>query len=228
LRATLQQQNSNLDDFLVRNHQTESSLRTLFSYDLGWNKYVAKNTNDDNLQALFKQFHEQFDGTERRVSHILLRPDGVADPTKIKALVEQASKLRDQINSGKLKFEEAAEKFSAGPSRSRGGDLGYIPVNGVMVEQFSKAAFALKPDEISEPLVTPFGVHLIKVTDIKPGKKTWQDVRDALQQKLSDFLMNRLMKNQLDQAVVEFASGVPHFKKGTTELEVSDNAANLQ
>jgi parvulin-like peptidyl-prolyl isomerase len=228
LRQTLQQQNTTLEDMLARSHQTEAILRNGYVYELGWNKYVAHNTNDETMQALFKKFHEQFDGTERRVSHILLRPEGTTDETKLKDLVEQAKKLRDQIESGSISFEDAAQKYSAGPSHSRGGDLGYIPLNGVMAEQFSKTAFALQPDEISQPVGTPFGIHLIKVTDVKTGKKTWQDARDALQQAMSNFLFSQVLKNQLDKATIEYSAGVPHFKKGTAELEASETAANLQ
>jgi len=97
-----------------------------------------------------------------------------------------------------------------------------------MAQNFSKTAFALKPDEISPPIVTPFGVHLIKVTDIKPGSKTWQDVRDQLQQTMSSFLIRQVVKGQLEKANIQFAAGVPHFKKGTNEMEYSEFGPNLQ
>jgi peptidyl-prolyl cis-trans isomerase C len=228
LRQTLQQQNSTLEDLLARSHQSEAALRSDYAYELGWNKYVAHNSTDETMEMLFNKFHEQFDGTQRRVSHILLRPDGVADEAKLKTIADQAKKLRDQIESGEISFEDAAQKYSCGPSHSHGGDLGYIPLNGVMAEQFSKAAFALKPGEVSQPVSTPFGIHLIKVTDVKPGKKTWQDERDALQQSMSNFLFSQVLKKQLDKATLEFSPGVPHFKKGTTELESNETAANLQ
>lgn len=228
LKAQLQQQNSSFEDMLARAHQSEAAFRKDYGYEIGWNKYVAKNSNDENMAQVFKAMHEQVDGTERRVSHILLRPDLVPDQAILKELVDRAKQIREDITTGKISFEDAAAKYSAGPSRSHGGDLGYIPVNGLMVQNFSKAAFALKPDEISQPVVTPFGVHLIKVTDIKPGTKTWQDVRDQLQQTLSSFLLNQIVKTQQDKADIQFAAGVPHFKKGTTEMEYSEFGPNLQ
>jgi peptidyl-prolyl cis-trans isomerase C len=228
LRANLQRQNSSLEDLLARTHQTEASLRKDYAYELGWKKYVAHNATDETMEALFKQFHEQFDGTQRRISHILLRPDGMTDQAKVKELLEQAKKLREEITSGSMTFEDAAQKLSAGPSHIHGGDLGYIPINGEMAESFSKAAFSLKPGEISQPVSTAFGIHLIKVTDIKPGTKTWQDSRDALQQAMSPFLLNQLLKSQLEKATIEFAAHVPHFKKGTAELESNEFAPNLQ
>ncbi|HTQ37443.1 MAG TPA: peptidylprolyl isomerase [Pirellulales bacterium] len=223
LRTALQQQNSNLEDFLARTHQTEASLHATMEYELGWRKFVDQQTTDKSLQTLFDRFHEQFDGTQRRVSHILLRPEGAVDSEVTKALVEQAQKLRDDIEAGKLTFEDAAQKYSAGPSRSRGGDLGFIPLKGVMAGSFSQAAFSIKPGEISTPVVTNFGVHLIKVTDVKPGTKTWQEVRDQLQPALSEYLLAAVTKQMREKSLVEYAAGVPHFKKGTTELEISQS-----
>jgi parvulin-like peptidyl-prolyl isomerase len=228
LKNQLVNQNSTFEDMLGRMHQTEAAFRRDYGYEIGWNKYVAKNSNDENMAEVFKAMHEQVDGTERRVSHILLRLDGAPSEASLKALVDRAKQLREDITSGKISFEDAAAKYSGGPSRTRGGDLGYIPVSGVMVQNFSKTAFSLKPDEISPPVVTPFGVHLIKVTDTKPGAKTWQDVRDQLQQTLSSFLLNQIVKAQQEKASIQFAAGVPHFKKGTTEMEYSEFGPNLQ
>jgi parvulin-like peptidyl-prolyl isomerase len=223
LKTELQLKNLSLDDFLKRTHQTEATVRKSLGNDVSWNKFVAQQTNDKTLQQFFDRFHEQFDGTERRVSHILLRPDGKADQEAMKALVVQANQLHDQITSGVISFEDAAEKYSAGPSRTRGGDLGFIPIKGVMLEPFSQAAFSIKQGDVSEPVITGFGVHLIKVTDIRPGKKTWQEVRDQLQPALANFLRASLTKQLLDKSTVQYAAGVPHFKKGTTQLEVSES-----
>jgi parvulin-like peptidyl-prolyl isomerase len=221
MRQVLQQQNSTLEESLTRTHQTEASLRNNLGFELAWKKFVERNITDENMQALFDKVHFQLDGSQRRVSHILLRPNEGGEG-KIKALVEQAKQLREKIESGELTFEDAAEKYSVGPSHAHGGDLGYIPIEGVMPESFAKTAFALKPGEVSQPVSTMAGIHLIKVTDIKPGTKTWQDVRPQLQQMMSNFLLTQVVKNQLDKATLDYGANVPHFKKGTTELESSE------
>ena len=219
LRGKFKQQGVSFEDYMAKNHQTDATFRAGLAQQLAWNKFASKNATDENLQKLFEQFHERFDGTERRVSHILLRPDGPADQAKLKALGEEANKIRDQINAGTITFEAAAEKYSAGPSRHNGGDLGYIPAQGVMAEQFSDAAFTIKPGEISPPVLSPFGVHLIKVTDVKPGKKTMADVREALMQPFSQVFLTNVTKQLRDSVKIEYSAGVPHFKPGTTEVE---------
>jgi parvulin-like peptidyl-prolyl isomerase len=218
LRKELQNQKSNLDDFLVRTKQSETSLRALFAEQLAWKKFVQSNATEANLEAFFKQFHERFDGTERRVSHILFRPTTTRNQPELDALKKQAEDLREKIKAGSISFESAAEKYSAGPSRLRGGDLGFIPPQGVMVEQFSNAAFSIPQGEVSPPVTTPFGIHLIKVTDTKPGKKTLRDVSKAIEPAFSEALSQQLIAQQRTAATIEFADDFPHFKPGTTEL----------
>lgn len=92
------------------------------------------------------------DVTEVRASHILVktRPEAV--------------KIRKEIINGDISFEEAAEKYSLCPSSVNGGDLGYFK-RGQMVQPFSDVAFDLKVGQISDPVGTKFGWHLIKVVD---------------------------------------------------------------
>ena len=88
---------------------------------------------------------------EVRASHILVK-------TK-----DEAKKLLDEIKSGKA-FADAAKEVSLCPSGRDGGDLGFFK-RGVMVKPFEDAAFSLKEiGEISEPVQTQFGWHLIQLT----------------------------------------------------------------
>ena len=180
LKTELEHAKKTLPEFLARAHQSEATLRAEIGWQLSWQKFLKQKVTDESLEAYFKAHQRDFDGTELRVSHILLRPTVAGDDSAVATLVKEAEQIRKQILAGEITFEAAAEKNSAGPSRHRGGDLGFIPRHGLMVEPFSRAAFALDKDQISQPVATVFGIHLIRVTDIKPGDKKWTDVRDAV------------------------------------------------
>lgn len=89
--------------------------------------------------------------SEVRASHILV-------DTK-----EEAEKLREEILAGK-DFGHSAKKNSKCPSGHQGGDLGFFK-KGAMVKEFENAAFSLPVNEVSQPVQTQFGWHLILVTD---------------------------------------------------------------
>src|SRR5262249_9266805 len=93
-----------------------------------------------------------------------------------------------------------------------------------MLPQFSQAAFALPQGEISQPVQTFFGVHLIKVTDIKPGKRTLKDAHDAVMVGFSEQLMKAALQAQRQKTPPEFSAEFPHFKPGTTELATPADA----
>jgi parvulin-like peptidyl-prolyl isomerase len=122
------------------------------------------------------------------------------------------------VVSGKLSFAEAAEKHSAGPSRHRGGDLGFIARYGPMVEAFSRAAFALQLDEVSRPVITSFGVHLIKCTDVQPGKQTWSDVRNRLEPAAIAEMLTTLSAELAKDAQIEYTGAMPYFNPATKKL----------
>lgn len=91
--------------------------------------------------------------SEIRASHILVNTEA------------QAKEIYENIKSGKEDFAQAAMEYSSCPSKRKGGDLGYFG-KGKMVRPFEEAAFVLKKGELSEPVETQFGWHLILVTDI--------------------------------------------------------------
>ncbi len=88
-----------------------------------------------------------------RASHILV------DSRK------DADKILNRIKAG-AKFEDLAKKHSQCPSGKKGGDLGFFGP-GQMVKPFEDAAFTLNKGDVSNPVQTQFGFHLIKVTDKK-------------------------------------------------------------
>jgi peptidyl-prolyl cis-trans isomerase C len=114
--------------------------------------------DDAEVKAFFDQNQDKFRiGTEIKASHILVETE------------EEANNVLERINKGE-KFSELAKSLSKDKaSAQKGGDLGYFG-RGKMVPEFERAAVALKPGEVSKPVRTRFGYHIIKLIDIKKGE----------------------------------------------------------
>ena len=97
---------------------------------------------------------------------------------------EKANDILGKINAGDVSFEDAAKEHSTCPSKNNGGDLGTFG-RGQMVPEFEEAVFNMNNGEVSGPVKTQFGYHLIKV-DAKNEPKTseFDEVKDKIVQQL--------------------------------------------
>jgi peptidyl-prolyl cis-trans isomerase SurA len=141
--------------------------------------------------------------TQTHVRHILLKVNEVMSATQAR---ERLADIKQRINSGRATFEEMAKSYSADGSASRGGDLGQI-YPGDTVPEFEHAMDALKPGEISDPVETPFGMHLIQVVDRKseplPEERLRQLARQALRERKADEAFQDWSRSIRDRAWVE-------------------------
>ncbi|WP_456376825.1 peptidylprolyl isomerase [Thiolapillus sp.] len=114
-------------------------------------------------------------------SHILLSAEAGESEEQ---LLERAKTLRQQLAEGKLDFKEAAKQYSKDTgSAEAGGSLGKFN-RGRMVKPFEEALLALKPGEISDPVKTRFGYHIILLEEHTPAHtKPFSEVKEALVQK---------------------------------------------
>jgi peptidyl-prolyl cis-trans isomerase SurA len=114
------------------------------------------NTHKDSLPDL----PERID-----IDHILITEK--PSPKSKQKTLDMINGIRDEIVEGKMTFEDAAFQYSQDPgSAEEGGDLGFV-AKGTFVPEFEKAAFALQPGEISEPVETQFGYHLIQNVEVR-------------------------------------------------------------
>lgn len=118
---------------------------------------------------------------ERRARHILIRLGRNADDAEIAAARERIEALAAELEDDPERFEALAREASEDPGSARaGGDLGYFGP-GAMVPAFEEAAFALEQGDISAPVRSDFGFHLIQVTGIRAATvKPFDEVRDEI------------------------------------------------
>ncbi len=129
-------------------------------------KDIAVDTNsfsEEDIRKYYFEYQEQFWRAEARAVRSVTIPNTPTADDSVR-IVEQAQEVLDRLKSGD-DFAELAKEYSGDPgSASKGGDLGYFP-RGRMVGEFEDAAFKTPIGEVSEPVKTRFGVHIIKVMD---------------------------------------------------------------
>jgi len=146
----------------------------------------AKETKD-----YYESHPQSFKQPEQvRASHILIKIDPQADESQRAEARKKIEEIKHKLQEGE-DFATLAKAFSQGPSGAKGGDLGYFR-RGEMVKPFEEAAFALKPGEVSDPVESRFGYHLIKLIERKPETTIpYEDIKERIEQYLKQDKVQR-------------------------------------
>lgn len=141
---------------------------------------------------------------QTRARHILIKTSEVVTDADAR---RRLTDLRERVVQGGANFGELARMHSADLSASKGGDLGWI-YPGDTVPEFEQAMDALKPGEISQPIQSPFGWHLIlvedrRVQDVSDERKR-AAARNALRERKSDEAYQDWLRQLRDRAYVEY------------------------
>ncbi|MDO9161493.1 MAG: SurA N-terminal domain-containing protein [Methylococcaceae bacterium] len=164
---------------------------------------------DDKLKAYYEEQKDQYTTAERRkISHILF---AINDKVDEKTALDKALKAQEELAI--KDFAAVAAEFSDDKlSAKTGGDLGLFNV-GVMEKSFEDAASALKLGEVSKPVKSAFGYHLIKVTELMPGEIKPFDV----------------VKNEVTKAFQKAQAETAFYESAETLTEMSyENPDNLK
>lgn len=146
---------------------------------------------DNAIRQHYETFKDKYTVDEQiTASHILVKTEG------------EAQEALEEIKQGK-DFAEVAKARSTGPSGPRGGALGTFE-RGRMVPAFEQAAFALKKGEVSGPVKTQFGYHIIKVTDRAAARtKALDEVREDVRNALISEYVDSLLANLRSKATIQ-------------------------
>jgi len=145
--------------------------QVLIQYSVG-KLFSDIEVKDEEIKDYYVNHQDNFKTPEKvRASHILVDSE------------DEANNILDQLNNG-MSFEEAARKYSNCPSKENGGDLGEF-TRGQMVQEFEDAAFSMNQGQISEPVKTQFGYHIIKlISREEAGITPLEDVKEQIQNHL--------------------------------------------
>jgi peptidyl-prolyl cis-trans isomerase SurA len=144
--------------------------------------------------------------TQSHARHILLRPSAQLSEA---AARQKLADFKRQVVAGKADFAELARQFSQDGSAKDGGDLGWASP-GMFVPEFEEALNALKPGQISDPIVSRFGVHLIQLLERREATLSPREQREVVR--------NLVRERKLDEAYVDWAREV----RGRAYVEYRD------
>ncbi len=175
---------------LLKMKISEKRLKSQLRKQLAIQKFIDKQfaqkieVDEKEAKAFYDRHPELFKSPEQvRARHLLIKVPPGADEAKKKEARKRLEAIKARLEKGE-DFSTLAKTYSEGPSKERGGDLGYFR-RGQMVKPFEDVAFALSPGKVSGIVETKFGYHLIKVIDKRPESKiAFKEVRQKLEQYL--------------------------------------------
>lgn len=181
------------NNFLKDSGMTEEFLKQSLKTEMLIERFLAMKSEDINklepseadLKAIYEDKRAMFNTVE--ASHILV------DDEKL------AKEIKEKIDNGE-DFAKLAEEFSTCPSKESGGNLGYF-AKGEMVKEFSDVAFNMEIGQISEPVKSKFGYHIIKLT----GKKlSYEDIdKEELIYQFKALKYNEMLDKFIESAKIE-------------------------
>ena len=152
-------------------------------------KLGGKKVTDKQVQKYFDDNQAKYKVREQvRARHILLKTPKGATPEQIAEVKAKADKIAAEAkkNSSDDAFAALAKKHSEGPTAPRGGDLSFFARNR-MVKEFDQAAFSMKVGQISDPVKTRFGWHIIRVVERKePRTRPFDEVKESISRTLKN------------------------------------------
>ena len=180
--------------------------------------------DDEDVFARYQENRSAYTSDEYRdASHILIK---VATDEDADAALARITEIRQQIEAG-ADFAELAREFSEDPgSASAGGSLGEIE-QGVMVPTFEAALFSMEVGQLSQPVKTPFGWHLIRLNSVSGGEtKSFETVKselkDEIRTELAESQIYDLVENVANLAYEQSDSLLPAAEQLDLTLQTSD------
>ncbi len=196
------------NSFLKENGLDEAEIKEDIRKDLSLRQIMTKEANIDLSDATLKtEYDSHIDEFKQdnqvRASHILLSVSKDADQAAVDAAKKKAEEIAAKAKAPGADFAALAKAESSCPSSANGGDLNFFAAE-MMVPEFSNAAFAMKVGEISDPVRSQFGFHIIKLTDRKEAHTmSFDEAKVIIKRKLEeekmqsafDSLMTNLKKD---------------------------------
>ncbi len=170
---------------------------------------ASQKISDEDVKKQYEANAEAFKHPAQiHARHILLLVPPSAPQEAVDKALKEIKDIQAQLKTG-ASFEAQAKKQSQAPgSAGKGGELPWFS-QGAMVKPFEDAASALKPGQVSEPVRTQYGWHLIKLEATRPaGKVSLEDAAADIKKRLAEEKASEKINEILDQSMDQIAAGV--------------------
>jgi len=192
-----------LKEILESKGSSIEALKGEIKETLALSKYLDKVISDDEKRSYFEANKSAFNGEKVKTSHVLIDTTKLKTDAELEKAKQEIEEVKKEIDNG-ADFAEMARKYSTCPSAENGGDIGFFQRKGSIVEEFAKVAFSMEVGEISEPVKTQFGYHIIKVTDKEEGKDvSYEDVADMVDFVYMQIKTETLLEGLIEKAAIE-------------------------
>lgn len=162
--------------------------------------YLQDAVTEQGIQNYYSENIDSYRSNKIRISHILLRVNPRMEENERQAVLTRAMAAHSRLTSGDDFAVVAKEVSEDKVSAAKGGDLGWIN-EGAISQTFSDKVFAMKSDEVSEPFLTDYGFHIVKVTEdaqqvTKPLEAIKGDIRYQLRRESKKAETQRLLDSE--------------------------------
>jgi foldase protein PrsA len=168
-------------------------------------------------EEMLREFYDK-QGEEVSARHIMIQVSDKNDPMAVEIAKAKIDEIAEQLQAGADFVELATEKSEDQTTAKDGGNLGYFQW-GRMVDEFQEAAFALKVGEISEPVLTNYGWHIIMLEDRRPveNRKPYEESKDELKMQVQ-----RMIGEELRDAATEYIEKLKQEQSIVVDTAVVD------
>jgi peptidyl-prolyl cis-trans isomerase D len=206
------------------NYKTEPQIKLRY-LALNESDIDDANVTDLEIEAYYKDHRNEYEVKERRrARHILLKISEGAGEDNIEEIRKRAKKIRDRIEKGEDFAKIAKENSEDAGSAKNGGDLGFFS-RGMMVKPFEEAVFSMKEGEVSKPVLTRFGWHIIELEKIEPGRvKSLTEVKNSIATKLKAQKAKNMIWDRANEAyddIIQLGSLSAYAEQHEIELELT-------
>jgi parvulin-like peptidyl-prolyl isomerase len=204
LKSDPRHSDKSLKEYLETQGSNIGKLEDSIRLTLALGKYLDNRVDEEEKISYFESNIGVFNGEKLKLSQILIDTTKLKTAAELETAKQKIEEIKEKIDNG-ANFAETAREYSTCSSAKDGGEIEiWYTKNGTLVEELDKVAFSMEVGEISEPVKTQFGYHIIKITDKEEGKDVkYEEVEDMVDLIYLQIKTDELLKRLLKKAEIE-------------------------